>query len=132
MPKLSNKLYRNWIFVVGVLATLAYRIIVVLNHYSPVLVQIAWYIGTIGFVWYFAHRFKIENRRNKTIKEMKLVEKINTDNCLSVEEKESLIYILRSLQTSLAKWNYIVIFVFSAMALIYGIYQDFFIKLYMK
>ena len=63
MPKLSNKLYRNLIFVVGVLATIAYRIIVVLNHYSPVLVQIAWYVGTIGFVWYFAHRFKIENRR---------------------------------------------------------------------
>ncbi|MCK9438488.1 MAG: hypothetical protein WCY43_00610 [Patescibacteria group bacterium] len=125
MPKLSNKLYRNWIFIVGVLATIAYRIIVVLNHYSPVLVQIAWYIGTVGFVWYFAHRFRIENRRNKTIKEMKLVEKINTNNCLSVEEKKSLTYILESLQTSLAKWNYIIIFIFSALALVYGIYQDF-------
>lgn len=130
MPKLSNKLYRNWIFIVGVLATVAYRIIVVLNHYSPVLVQIAWYIGTVGFVWYFAHRFRIENRRNKTIKEMKLVEKINTDNCLSVEEKKSLTYILESLQTSLAKWNYIIIFIFSALALVYGIYQDFLIKLF--
>lgn len=130
MPKLSNKLYRNWIFIVGVLATVAYRIIVVLNHYSPVLVQIAWYIGTVGFVWYFAHRFRIENRRNKTIKEMKLVEKINTDNCLSVEEKKSLTYILESLQTSLAKWNYIIIFIFSALALIYGIYQDFLINFF--
>lgn len=130
MPKLSNKFYRNWIFIVGVLATIAYRIIVVLNHYSPVLVQVAWYVGTIGFVWYFAHRFKIENRRNQVIKEMKLVEKINTNDCLSLEEKESLTYILKGLQTSLAKWNYIIIFIFSALALIYGIYQDFLIKLF--
>jgi hypothetical protein len=125
MPKLSNKLYRNWMFIVGVLATVAYRVIVVLNHYSPVLVQIAWYVGTIGFVWYFAHRFKVENRRNKTITELKLVEKINLDTCLSAEEKKSLSYILKSLQTSLAKWNYIIIFIFSALALVYGIYQDF-------
>ena len=74
MPKLSNKLYRNWIFIVGVLATVAYRIIVVLNHYSPALVQIAWYIGTIGFVWYFAHRFKIENRRNRTQRRKDILE----------------------------------------------------------
>ena len=61
---------------------------------------------------------------------MKLVEKINTNDCLSLEEKESLTYILKGLQTSLAKWNYIIIFIFSALALIYGIYQDFLIKLF--
>ncbi len=130
MPTLSKKIYRNWMFTVGALATFAYRIIVVLNHYNPLWVQIAWYVGTIGFVWYFAHRFKIENRRNKVIKKMKLIEKINGDNCLSVEEKESLTYILKSLQTSLAKWNYIIIFAFSALALIYGIYQDFLSKIF--
>lgn len=125
MPKLSSNLYRRWMFILGILATVAYRIIVVLNHYSPLLVQIAWYTGTIGFVWYFSHRFKVENRRDKIITENNLVQKIEKAENLSSQDKELLAYILRGLQTSLSKWNYITIFIISALALVYGIYQDF-------
>jgi len=60
---LSHKFYRVWLFWVGVIATIAYRIIVILNYYSQVWVEIAWYIGTIGFIWYFAHRYRVEKRR---------------------------------------------------------------------
>lgn len=125
MPKLSSNLYRRWMFILGILATVAYRIIVVLNHYSPLLVQIAWYTGTIGFVWYFSHRFKVENRRDKIITENNLVQKIEKAENLSSQDRELLAYILRGLQTSLSKWNYIAIFIISALALVYGIYQDF-------
>jgi hypothetical protein len=112
-------------FVLGIIATIAYRIIVVLNHYSPVLVQIAWYIGTIGFVWYFAHRFRVENRRDKLITDLKLVERVKSCSALEEKERASLEYILKGLQTSLSKWNYIAIFILSALALAYGLYQDF-------
>lgn len=125
MPKLSSNLYRRWMFILGILATVAYRIIVVLNHYSPLLVQIAWYTGTIGFVWYFSHRFKVENRRDKIITENNLVQKIEKAENLSSQDRELLAYILRGLQTSLSKWNYIAIFIISTLALVYGIYQDF-------
>ena len=124
MPKLSSNLYRHWMFVLGILATIAYRIIVVLNHYSPLLVQIAWYAGTIGFVWYFGHRFKVENRRDKIITENELVRKIEQREPLNSQDRELLAYILKGLQTSLSKWNYIAIFILSALALAYGIYQD--------
>ncbi len=124
MPKLSSNLYRRWMFILGILATVAYRIIVVLNHYSPVLVQIAWYAGTIGFVWYFSHRFKVENRRDKIITDNELVRKIEQVEPLSPQDRESLAYVLRGLQTSLSKWNYIAIFILSALALAYGVYQD--------
>lgn len=125
MPKLNHKIYRFWMFVVGILATLAYRLIVILNHYSSLWVQIAWYIGTIGFVWYFAHRFNVEARRDGVITDLDLVKKVEGSNAFNQEERLALIYILKSLQTSLAKWNYIAIFVISALALAYGIYQDF-------
>ena len=121
---LNSKFYRRWMFVLGIIATIAYRIIVVLNSYNQIYVQIAWYIGTIGFVWYFAHRFNVENRRDKLITSMDLEEKIRNNKVLNHEEKESLVYILKGLQTSLSKWNYIAIFFFSAIALIYGFFQD--------
>ena len=122
---LSSKFYRRFVFALGILATIAYRIIVVLNNYSQLSVQIAWYIGTIGFVWYFAHRFNVENRRDRLITRMGLTDKIKNNLPLSDKERQSLVYILKGLQTSLSKWNYIAIFVFSTLALIYGFLQDF-------
>jgi len=124
MLKLSHKIYRKWMFALGIIATIAYRVIVVLNHYSPLAVQIAWYIGTIGFVWYFAHRYKVENRRDKLITDLDLVEKIRNRIPLNHEERNSLVYILKGLKTSLSKWNYVFIFVLSTLALVYGIIQD--------
>jgi hypothetical protein len=129
MPKLNHKLYRTLLFVIGIIATIAYRIIIVLNYYSPIAVQIAWYIGTIGFVWYFAHRFKVENRRDILITKLELTKKIEKGVSLDKTEKEALVYILKSLQTSLSKWNYIAIFILSTLALVYGLYQDFIISI---
>ena len=54
---------RLFFFWTGIIATIAYRIIVVLNMYSPLWVKIAWYIGTVGFVFYFWHRYKIAQKR---------------------------------------------------------------------
>lgn len=121
---MSSKFYRRWMFVLGIIATIAYRIIVVLNGHSQVYVQISWYVGTIGFVWYFAHRFNVENRRDRLITDLGLEEKIKENKVLTDSERESLVYILGGLKTSLSKWNYIAIFIFSALALIYGFLQD--------
>ena len=121
--RLSRQLYRNLVFVVGIIATFAYRIIVVLNYYSQLWVEISWYIGTLGFIWYFAHRYRVENKRDKLVEEKQLAEKIVAQGELSAADRESLAYILNGLKTSKAKWNYIFIFIFSVLALIYGIYN---------
>ena len=86
--------------------------------------EVAWYIGTIGFIWYFAHRFNIENKRDKLIEKLNLVEKIQAGQSFNNEDKTALLYILKSLGTSLAKWNYIAIFFFSFLAMAYAIYAD--------
>ncbi len=124
MPKLNSSIYRILIFIVGVIATIAYRIVIVLNHYSQSWVEISWYIGTIGFIWYFGHRFNIENRRDQLIKKLNLVEKIEAGQSFNPEDKTALLYVLKSLGTSLAKWNYIAIFFFSFLAIAYALYVD--------
>lgn len=124
MFKLNSQAYRYFIFVLGIIATISYRIIIVLNSYNPLYVQIAWYIGTVGFIWYFAHRYKSENKRNRLIVSFDLLEKIKKGVVLDRKEKEALLYVLNSLQTSLSKWNYMAIFILSSIALAYGIYFD--------
>ena len=70
--KKHNKKYLLLIFWVGIIATVAYRIIVVLNHYSSLWVEIAWHIGTIGFIWYFVHRYRMQSYHSRLVKELKL------------------------------------------------------------
>lgn len=123
-PRLSGRIYRDLLFWVGVVATFSYRIIVILNYYSKVWVEIAWYIGTIGFIWYFAHRYRVENKRDTLIEDKRLADKIKGCKELAADDRNALTYILKGVETSKAKWNYIVIFAFSVIALIYATYNN--------
>jgi len=126
--KEHSKLLRNFYFWSGIIATLAYRIIIVLNFYSNAWVKISWYIGTIGFIIYFIHRYQISEKRAKLIKNQQLREKIQACNSINKEDTKSLDYILRTLVTSKEKWNYIFIFLLSGLALIFGVILDFLVK----
>lgn len=119
----SNKYYRYLVFLVGIVATVAYRIIIVLNYYSSLWVEISWYIGTIGFIWYFAHRYRVQNHYSEIIRERKLKDKL-CKNKLSKDDCEALTHIVSSLDSSKAKWNSIMIFALSALALGYAIIAD--------
>lgn len=125
--KTSSKPLRLFYFWAGVLATLAYRIIIVLNFYSSTWVKISWYIGTIGFIIYFIHRFDVSKKRSSLIIEHRLREKLdnNTLDELNKDDNEALGYILRTLVSSKERWNYYIIFILSGIALIAGILIDF-------
>lgn len=123
-PAPHSKTLRLFFFWSGIVATLAYRIIAVLNNYSKVWVQIAWYIGTIGFIIYFAHRYQISEKRAHLIKQHNLAGKIVKLDGLNSEEKEAAKYVLGTLVSSKEKWNSIFIFIASAIALAWGIYLD--------
>ena len=119
--KISNKNYRLLIFWIGIFATLCYRLVIVFNNYSRTWVDIVWYAGTIGYIWYFAHRFQVEEKRSKLIKKEKLIYKVYQDKKLKHEDKANLLYVLKSLNSSKVKWNYITIFFLSAVALAYDL-----------
>ncbi len=120
----NPKPIRLFFFWIGIIATVAYRIIIVLNFYSPLWVKIAWYIGTIGFVLYFWHRYNIAKKRAKLIKEHNLIETI-TDSEIEPQKKQVLHYLMKTSLTSKARWNSGLIFILSLAALILAIILDF-------
>lgn len=120
-----SKATRMFYFWSGIIATLAYRIIIVLNSYDPVWVQVAWYIGTVGFVIYFIHRYDISEKRARIINDCDLENKVAGLKALSSDDKQAIKYIFTTLKSTKEKWNYIFIFALSGLALIAGILMDF-------
>ncbi len=115
----------RWLFfVIGIVATLAYRIIIVLNLYNPLWVKISWYIGTGGFILYFGYLYTLQHNRSKLAIKYNLLDVVKDMKQIKGKQKEALRYIVRSNATSKAKWNSAVIFILSALALIVGIILD--------
>jgi hypothetical protein len=123
--KTDPKPIRLFYFYLGILATFAYRIIIVLNFYEPVLVKVAWYVGTIGFIIYFWSRYKVVNQFHTLIREQKLVQALKNPCTLTQDQQKALAHIVNTLDTTKAQLNYIIIFILSFLALIAGIALDF-------
>ena len=119
----NPKPVRLFFFWTGIIATVAYRIIVVLNMYDPLWVKIAWYIGTVGFVLYFWHRYKIAKKRADLVEDYKLVETVENSN-IKGNKKIALHYLVKTTLTSKSRWNSGLIFLLSLAALILGIILD--------
>lgn len=119
----NSKLIRWFFFWTGIIATIAYRIIVVLNIYSPIWVKIAWYIGTIGFVLYFGHRFSIARKRANLVEDYDLVKAVDK-SAIDEDQRTALHYLVQTSLTSKSRWNSGFIFILSFLALIVGIVLD--------
>lgn len=125
-PKIHSSLVRWFFFWSGIVATFAYRVIVIVNHFDKTWALVLWYIGTIGFIIYFIHRYQISETRAKIIETQNLDQKISSIASLTQEDKDAMSYIFSTLKSTREKWNYIFIFVVSILALILGLYLDFF------
>lgn len=112
-------------FWLGIIATISYRIIIILNEFSSTAVKISWYIGTIGFFWYFIHRFRVQRYRENLIKDKQLLKKVKEHKPLNDDDHDALVYIIKSVRSTKVEWNYFAIFLLSGLALLYGIVQDF-------
>ncbi len=124
----SSPLYRITVFYIGIIATIAYRILLILTPLGKTWVDTTWYIGTIGFVWYFAHRYHVERKRDGAGRhanllqiERRFTEKLENGSTLSTEDRSILAAELKSLLSSRSRWNYIAIFIASGVALAYDI-----------
>jgi len=120
----NPKPIRLFFFWVGIIATISYRIIVILNLYDPLWVKIAWYIGTIGFVLYFGHRYNIARKRANLIKDYDLIKTVKNIQSIDPQKKEALYYLVKTSLTSKSRWNSAMIFILSVVALIIGIVLD--------
>lgn len=124
LPKPHSKPIREFFFWTGIIATFSYRAIIVLTDYPAIWLKSSWYIGTIGFVIYFIHRYQISERRSKLIHEHQLNTKVASLTNLSVADRSAMEYLFQTLESSKEKWNYIFIFVMSGLALLWGVITD--------
>jgi len=50
-------------FWVGLISALLLRLVIIADHYGDVYARILWYLGVVGYLWFFAHRYHIGKRR---------------------------------------------------------------------
>lgn len=123
--KPNPKPVRMFYFWSGIIATISYRIIIIFTNNQIFWLKLFWYIGTVGFIIYFIHRYQISEKRSQVIIDHGLEEKVEGLNEINGDDKEALKFIIKSLEVSSERINYIVIFVSSVLALLIGIYLDF-------
>lgn len=117
----------SWVFfIIGLIATVAIRVVTVLMHLNPVFGKVSWYVGVGGFFLFFVYKFRINQARSKIIDEQDLVGKINNHKDLAEDDYRLIGSILCSLNSRKERINYFFIFVLSAIALVIALYIDVF------
>ncbi|MEA1908893.1 MAG: hypothetical protein U9N43_07690 [Euryarchaeota archaeon] len=111
-------------FWVGLISATLLRAILIAGHYSDLLARVLWYLGVLGYIWFFAHRYHIAKRRFGVIKDLNLLGKIQVHEPLTEKDFEGLNYIMWSLSVSKERLNYLVIFTFSVIAIILSLVLD--------
>ena len=118
--------YTSWIFfIIGLIATIARRVVILLIHVNPVYGKMAWYIGIGGFFIFFVYKFSVTQAISKLINQRNLIGKITQEKQLTKEDYSAISAILCGLSSNKERINYFFIFGLSAVALILAIYFDF-------
>ena len=120
----------SWIFLfIGIIASLAMRLVVLFMHLNPFLAKAAWYVGISFFLVFFLYRYNVSRFRARSIEERSLVTKISDNKELAHDDRETIGKILCSLTSKKERINFAVIFILSGIALLLAISADFFIFL---
>jgi hypothetical protein len=104
-------------FVLGLLTALAFRAILVVQHMEPGWVRPLWYFGVAGNFLFFLYRFMITRKRRRAVERFGLVEKLKGNAPLGHEDREALAYVLDSIRISKENVNYVIISLFSVLAI---------------
>lgn len=115
----------SWIFfIIGLIATVAIRVVTVLMNINALYGKIVWYIGVGGFLLFFIYKFNVNRALTKLIDKKNLVEKARNKKPLSPEEYNLIAEILCNLKSEKERINYFFIFAVSAVALLLTTYFD--------
>jgi len=116
-PALSPKYKIYGALVLGLSTAIAIRALIVLNHVKPAYVRPVWYFAVLGNFVFFYYRYQITEKRKRAIQDYQLIEKISKQQHLSDDDRDVLIYLLYSIKKSPEHINYLIIFVFSLLAI---------------
>jgi hypothetical protein len=118
--------FTSWVFfIIGIIATIALRVVTLLIYIDPLYGKIAWYIGVGGFFAFFVYKYRIGEDRAKLVNKMHLVNKIHNKKELTEEDYAAISVILCSIGSKKERINYFFIFALSALALVLALYMDF-------
>ena len=111
-------------FWVGLLSAVFLRLIIIADYYNGILAKSLFYLGVLGYLLFFAHRYHIATRRVGVLRNLELLDKIEKRSSLSEEDYRGLEYIMWSLSVSKERMNYLVIFAFSIIAIVLSLALD--------
>lgn len=115
----------SWIFfIIGIIATIAMRIIEPMNLLDPFYGKLSWYIGVTGFFIFFVYKYRVQTARKKIIEDHSLVEKISGAQKLSPEENMLVARLVCSQRSWQERANFFVIFALSLLALLVALIAD--------
>ncbi|MBN2406339.1 MAG: hypothetical protein JXJ19_01470 [Elusimicrobia bacterium] len=117
--------YLSWIFfIIGLIATVAVRLVTVLMHIDPFYGKLSWYVGVGGFFIFFLYMYAVIRKRSEVISRNMLIKKLDEKEGLSDDDYGRMREILCSLSSGKERINYIFIFGVSAVALLVAVYLD--------
>lgn len=102
--------------VIGLLSAVAFRLLTIINTFSPSLMRPVWYFGVIGYIFFFAYRYHISEKRKAAIRANRLLEKIQGADVITSEDRVLIAYVLSSIIKSKENLNYLFIFALSIAA----------------
>ncbi len=111
-------------FWLGIISALALRLILIADHYSPVIGKAMFYTGVVGYMIFFAHRYRVARRRLTVLEDLKLLEKLEDGKQFTEKDIEGLRYIVWSLSVSKERINYLLIFTFSVLSIAISLMLD--------
>jgi hypothetical protein len=101
----------------GLATAIAFRLLIIIDHIEPGWVRPVWYFGVLGNFVFFHYRFKITRKRKQVIRDNRLIQKIESCNELTEKERGALTYLLSSIDRSPESFNYLIISIFSVLAI---------------
>ncbi|MBP1910211.1 hypothetical protein [Methanolobus bombayensis] len=111
-------------FWLGLLSAVFLRLIIIADYYNGILSKALFYLGVLGYLIFFAHRYHVATRRVGVLKNLELLNKIENRTSLTEEDYRGLEYIMWSLSVSKERMNYLVIFAFSVIAIALSLVLD--------
>ena len=117
LPEISSRYLIYGAMGLGLATAIAVRALIILSHVEPAWVRPVWYFAVLGNFVFFYYRYKITDKRKKAVKNHKLIEKIANQQPLSAGDRDVLLYLLNSIKKSPEHINYLIIFVFSLLAI---------------
>ncbi|MFW5970389.1 MAG: hypothetical protein ACOCP9_07090 [Halofilum sp. (in: g-proteobacteria)] len=105
------------LLAIGLISSLAFRAIIIAEHVEPGWVRPLWYLGVLLNAVFFAYRYRVSLRRVRAVVAGDLDRKMRTGEPLSDFDREQVAAILYSIRISPERFNYLVIFVLSALAI---------------